>query len=160
MTTPAHDPTCLGASETAYDEGYDDAIIDIRRKLRGAGIADMDDVIDVVDPEDRENPYTKYRSDRIAYVEQQVRDSFTLCDEDGEDIFAQTDFLDAILDAHTDWLSAHAAKQPVAAEPASPEANAHLCQAMWQGRLCRCVFGAGHPGEHRCSCGDRREGDA
>lgn len=107
-----YDPNVLGACENAYDEGYGDAVIDIRRSLRGAGIANVDDIIEAPDPEDRENPYTKMREDRIAYVEQQVRESFTVCDEDGEDIFDQTDFIEAILDAHADWIADHGGVQP------------------------------------------------
>lgn len=33
-----HDPTNLGALQTGYDEGYDDALIDVNRQLRDAGI--------------------------------------------------------------------------------------------------------------------------
>lgn len=90
MTTPAHDPTSLGALETGWEEGYDAAVT----HTSGGPVP--------------RNPYTKLRDDRIAYVEQQVRESFTVCDEDGEDIFDQTDFIDAILDAHADWIAGQA----------------------------------------------------
>ena len=99
------DPTNLHALETGYDEGYNDALLDVNRQLRDAGIDPADLFGDGV--EARTNPYTKLFDDRREYVEQQVREAFTVVDEDGDDVFEQTDFIDAILDAHADWMVAH-----------------------------------------------------
>lgn len=147
MTT---DPTHLGALQTGWDEGY----------LAGLAAAATDS--------EAENPHTKLFDDRRAYVEQQIVDTYgPLTTEDGDSLFDYPEVVDAILDAHTDWLAAQAANGGKVsgsefilgrAKPETLQAE-HLCQATWQGRLCRCVLGAGHPGEHRCSCGDRREGE-
>lgn len=99
------DPTNLHALETGYDHGYDDALVDVNRQLRDAGLNPDDLFGDGV--EARTNPYTKLFDDRREYVEQQVREAFTVVDEDGDDVFEQTDFIDAILDAHADWMTAH-----------------------------------------------------
>lgn len=81
-----YDPTYLAASETAWDEGY----------LAGLAAAATDSVA--------ENPHTKLRDDRRAYVLDAVRDLFiVLVDEDGEEY---GDYVyDAILDAHADWIA-------------------------------------------------------
>lgn len=102
MTT---DPTHLGALQTGYDEGYDDALIDVNRQLRDAGIDPADLFGDGV--EARTNPYTKLFDDRRDYVQQQVSEAFSFYGPDDEDVFDQIDLIDAILDAHADWLAGH-----------------------------------------------------
>lgn len=101
MTT--HDPTHLGALETGYDQGYDEALLAVNRRLRDAGLNPDDLFSDGV--ESGANPYTRLRDDRTAYVQQQVTDAFgTITDEDGDDLF-DGEIIDAILDAHADWLT-------------------------------------------------------
>lgn len=101
MTT--HDPTHLGALETGYDQGYDEALLAVNRQLRDAGLNPDDLFGDGV--ESGTNPYTRLRDDRTAYVQQQVTDAFgTITDEDGDDLF-DGEIIDAILDAHADWLT-------------------------------------------------------
>lgn len=101
MTT--HDPTYLGALETGYDQGYDEALLAVNRQLRDAGLNPDDLFGDGV--ESGTNPYTRLRDDRTAYVQQQVTDAFgTITDEDGDDLF-DGEIIDAILDAHADWLT-------------------------------------------------------
>lgn len=101
MTT--HDPTHLGALETGYDQGYDEALLAVNRRLRDAGLNPDDLFGDGV--ESGANPYTRLRDDRTAYVQQQVTDAFgTITDEDGDDLF-DGEIIDAILDAHADWLT-------------------------------------------------------
>ena len=95
-STPAHDPTYLGAAAQGYDEGYLAGQLDARRG---------------VDDPDGSNPFTKLRDDRRAYVREQVTESFgSFYGPDDEDVFDVEDFVDAILDAHADWLAAQAAK--------------------------------------------------
>lgn len=93
MTTPAHDPTYLGAAETGWEQGYDAAVA----HASGGSVP--------------RNPYTQLRDDRAAYVQNRVNDQFDVqLNEDGEDVFdTNADWIDAILDAHTDWLAAQRA---------------------------------------------------
>ena len=108
-----HDPTNLGALETGYDEGYDDALIDVNRQLRDAGLNPADLFGDGV--EARTNPYTKLFDDRREYVRQQVVDTYgPLITEDGDGLFDYTEVVDAILDAHADWLTGQAARAKAA----------------------------------------------
>lgn len=64
MTT--HDPTHLGALETGYDQGYDEALLAVNRQLRDAGLNPDDLFGDGV--ESGTNPYTQLRDDRRKYV--------------------------------------------------------------------------------------------
>lgn len=106
------DPTNLHALETGYDEGYDEALLDVNRQLRDAGINPDDLFGDGV--EARTNPYTKLFDDRREYVREQVNEQFgSLHDGDSdEDLFDHDDVLDAILDAHADWMTAHQNRTP------------------------------------------------
>lgn len=244
MTTPAHDPTYLGAAETGWEQGYDAAVA----HASGGSVP--------------RNPYTQLRDDRRAYVRDQIIDTYgDLRDEEGDSLFDNTEVLDAILDAHADWIAGQrlpqsapldvrgtivaatacarelrgngpapdtgeaadlldelvaaviAARSDIPAKPTpnvtpdvrtwtahwqettdwtqaryitvdrvadriilhvsgidqdlrrhgqsgdhQPAAVSHLCSAMWAGRIHRCARAAGHPGEHKCECGDRSEG--
>lgn len=85
-----NDPTHLGALETGWDEGY----------LAGLAAAATDS--------EAENPHTKLFDDRRAYVEQQIVDTYgPLTTEDGDSLFDYAEVVDAILDAHADWMTAH-----------------------------------------------------
>ena len=106
MTT---DPTHLGALEAGYDEGYGDAMIAAQRELRDTG-ADtrLDPLVDRSLAGGIDNPYRRMFNDRREYVREQLSNAFgAIVDEYGDDVFEQTDFIDAILDAHADWLAGH-----------------------------------------------------
>lgn len=125
----AHDPTLLGALETGYEQGHIDAITEVRAKLIAAGLD-----LDSVDLEgDYANPFTKLFDGRREYVEQQVREAFTVVDEDGEDVFEQTDFIDAILDAHADWLAGQRVPQSVPADTRELLTTAHAVSRELRG---------------------------
>lgn len=94
-TTPAHDPTYLGALETGWEEGYSAGYSRAMRRMS-----------DEPGVPDAENPYTRMCVDRRHYIEEQVRETYTIIDEDGRDVFEYAEFIDAILDAHADWLAA------------------------------------------------------
>lgn len=87
-----YDPTHIGALETGWEEGYDAAVA----HTTGGPVP--------------RNPYTKLRDDRLEYVRRQVVEQFGDLDRyDNEDFIDQDDVLDAILNAHADWLAGHTA---------------------------------------------------
>lgn len=101
-----HDPTNLGALQTGYEEGHNDAVIALRRavedirdsNLRGALLRAVED--------DYSNPFEKLFDDRRAYVRERVTNVFgTKGDEDGDAVLDDLDWFDALLDAHADWLA-------------------------------------------------------
>lgn len=86
-----YDPTYLDASETAYNEAIDDAVITLRQ---GGDIETMT------------NPYTRLRDDRRKYVLDTIADAYgPLVDDEGE--LYDDDYVDALLDAHADWIASH-----------------------------------------------------
>lgn len=102
MTT---DPTHLGALETGYELGHTEAVIALRNAL--AAGTDPARLVDALETS-YSNPHTKLFDDRREYVREQVTDAFGgFYDEDGDELFDQTDFVDAILDANADWMVAH-----------------------------------------------------
>lgn len=102
------DPTHLGALQTGYEQGHSDAVLDLRVALREHGIDP--ETIEAVVTDRYANPFEALFDDRREYVRQEVRETFgSVTDEDGDDLFDQTDLVDAILDAHADWLTGHAA---------------------------------------------------
>ncbi|WP_287004625.1 MULTISPECIES: hypothetical protein [Gordonia] len=107
MTDTAHDPTHLGALETGYEEGHNDAVIALRRAIHQIGLdPDNRDALLRNVESDYGNPFTKLFDDRREYVREQVSNAFgTIVDEDGDDLF-DGEVIDAILDAHADWLAA------------------------------------------------------
>lgn len=110
-----HDPTNLGALETGYDEGYGDAMIAAQRELRDTG-ADtrLDPLVDRSLAGGIDNPYRRVFNDRLAYVREQVTNSVgDFYGPDDESVFEWGEFIDAILDAHADWLAAQAARAEV-----------------------------------------------
>lgn len=108
MTDIAHDPTHLGALETGYEEGHTDAVIALRRAIHQIGLdPDNRDALLRIVEADYGNPHTKLFDDRREYVRQQVVDTYgPLITEDGDSLFDNTEVVDAILDAHADWLAA------------------------------------------------------
>lgn len=101
MTT---DPTHLGALEAGYELGHTEAVIALRNALAaGTDPAHLADVLET----SYSNPHTKLFDDRRDYVQQQVSEAFSFYGPDDEDVFDQTDLIDAILDAHADWLAGH-----------------------------------------------------
>lgn len=100
-----HDPTHLGALQTGYEQGHTDAVLDLRIALRQHGIDP--ETIEAVVTDRYTNPFEALFDDRREYVRQEVRDAFgSVTDEDGDDLF-DGEVIDAILDAHADWLTAH-----------------------------------------------------
>lgn len=100
----------LEAMATAYDQALEDA-----------GITDP------------ANPYRRLLDDRREFVHQQVTDGYgEIVDADGDDVL-DTDVLDAILDAHDEWLTQ---QQP-----------AETC-ASYSYSGDRCSREPGHPAEH------------
>lgn len=108
-----HDPTALGALQTGYEEGHNDAVIALRRavedirdsNLRGALLRAVED--------DYSNPFEKLFDDRREYVREQVTEMFghIVTDTDDEtDLFDMTDVVDAMLDAHADWIAGRQAR--------------------------------------------------
>ena len=61
-----------------------------------------------------DNPYRRVFNDRLAYVREQVTNSVgDFYGPDDESVFEWGEFIDAILDAHADWLAAQAARAEV-----------------------------------------------
>lgn len=114
MTSPAHDPTYLGAAATGWEEGYDAAV------AHTAG-----------GPVPR-NPYTQLRDDRHAYVREQVVETYgSLITDDGDSLFDYAEVVAAILDAHTDWLAGQRLPQKIAEAVGAPQLAAGPTVLGW-----------------------------
>ncbi|AYR02614.1 hypothetical protein SEA_BIBWIT_61 [Gordonia phage Bibwit] len=100
-TAPA--PNHLDAMRTAWEDGYADGRIDGKREYDG----------------DPENPYAKLLTDRREFVREQVEDAYgALVTDDGEFVLHErnAEWVDAVLDAHDEWLALQRHIEPLPAD--------------------------------------------
>lgn len=113
-----HDPTHLGALQTGYEEGHNDAVIALRRAVENIRDSNLRGALLRAVEGDYSNPFEKLFDNRREYVRERVTEQFGhIVDSDETDLFDMTYVVDAILDAHADWLAGHAPAAPPQPHP-------------------------------------------